>query len=134
MQKVRAWSDRLYFLSTFYFIYTTMLNIVMICGIVFLFHKRIIERDYQDFWYIEVIIPILLLLDQLFISYVTKCPFNFVFICQWFILTFYLILQIKLKSTPDKKEYEILEIILVFISMVTMILKSIFTLRSILDN
>ena len=78
--KLRPILDWVYFLSSLYLIYVIILNILMIFGIVFLFHKRVIERDFNDIWAIEFIIPLMLLIDLLFISYVTKCPRSFIFI------------------------------------------------------
>ncbi len=72
--KIRPFLDRVYFLSSLYLVYVIILNILMIFGIVFLFHKRVIERDFNEIWAIEFIIPLMLLIDLLFISYVTKCP------------------------------------------------------------
>jgi hypothetical protein len=71
---IRPFLDRVYFLSSLYLVYVIILNILMIFGIVFLFHKRVIERDFKEIWAIEFIIPLMLLIDLLFISYVTKCP------------------------------------------------------------
>lgn len=100
----------------------------MIFGAVFLFHKRVIEWDYQDYWEIELIIPILLLVDLVFISFITKCPANPVFILQWIIIVAYLGMQFKLRFGSERVQYEIAEIIFILVSLILMILKSIFTL------
>lgn len=80
MKDLRAIGNNLYFLSGLYFGYVMLLNFTMIAGLCFLFNQRVILKDYNDYWYIELLIPILIFLDLVFISYLKKCPFNFVFI------------------------------------------------------
>lgn len=99
----------------------------MIAGLCFLFNQRVIIKDYNDYWFIELLIPILIFIDLLFISYLKKCPFNFVFILQWVILVSYFTVFVIIWETKKKRDLELIELILIAISSILMTFKSVYT-------
>lgn len=129
---MRSMGNRLFFLSSLYFGYVVFLNLTMIAGLSFLFNQRVLIKDYNDYWLIELLIPILLLIDLVFISYLKKCPLNFVFILQWVILVTYFTVFVVTREVRKKWDFEMIELILIGISTVLSTFKCIYSIHNIL--